>query len=265
MQLVDLSDVVAAIDHAKSIKIDAFVLGRGAMFRALERAGDRGADVRIAFADAGDVDAGTLADLHEHGVRVVDGPKVGPDSIHAKIAVIDDRVFYDDRNWRSSQGHDIIIRSDIDETTLASDKAHTIADEATLVRFGPGHDVLVATESFGPGPVADALLERAQRGDDVRLVYNPFEMTRGRDRVLAALRQAGVRIAVSDANHKFACTGDRAWVGSANATLTAGQTGAGLEWGKTLSGKLAAGVHAEAERLWHEADSSLHGDTRARG
>ncbi len=272
MQLVVLSDVVAAIDRAKTVKLDAYVLGRGAVFHALERAGDRGADVSVDLCDnpGGKTDgtnwsAKMARDLRNHGVRVVTDPGVGSGSTHAKVAIINDRVFYDDRNWRSSGGCDTIVATDIDDALPLRSKADVIADEAALIRSGEGHEILVATESFGPGPIATALLERAQAGDSVRLIFNAAEPTRGRDGTLAALRDAGVRIEESNANHKFACVGGRAWVGSANATVTGGETGIGLEWGTELSGALAARVDAQAEQAWHEADPSLHGHPRTRG
>jgi phosphatidylserine/phosphatidylglycerophosphate/cardiolipin synthase-like enzyme len=272
VQLVALSDVVAAIDRAKSIKLDAYVLGRSDVFRALERAADRGADVSVDLCekpankdDAAKWNASIANALQRHGVRVVTDPGVGPGSVHAKVAIIDDRVFYDDRNWRSSGGSDAIIATDIDEALPLRSKAQVIAGEAAMIRSGDGHEVLVATESFGPGPIANALIDRARRGDDVRLIYNPGEETRGRENALTALRSAGVRIEESYGNHKFACVGDRVWIGSANATVTGGDTGVGLEWGTELHGRLAARVDAQAEQLWHESDSPLHGHPRARG
>jgi hypothetical protein len=267
-----LPDVVAAIDRAKSVKLDAYVLGRSEVFYALERAADRGADVSVDLCekpankdDAAQWNASIANALQKHGIRVVSDPGVGPGSVHAKVAIIDDRVFYDDRNWRSSGGSDAILATDIDEALPLRSKAQVIAGEAAMIRSGDGHEILVATESFGPGPIANALLERAQRGDDVRLIYNPTEPTRGREAALAALHGAGVHIEQSNGNHKFACVGDRAWIGSANATVTGGDTGVGLEWGTELNGRLAARVEAQAEQLWHESDSSLHGHPRARG
>ena len=271
MQLVSLPDVIAAIDRAKNVKVDAYVLGsRGAMLRALERAADRGADVSVALCEkpaSDDEEAkanARIADaLRHHGVRVVNDPPTGPGSIHAKVAMVDDRVFYDDRNWRSSGGDDLIVSGDVDDALSIRAKAQVLADEAALIRSGTGRSVFVATESFGPGPVAKALLERAQRGDDVRLIYNPGEHVRGGEATLATMRAAGVRIEESYQNHKFACVGTRAWVGSANATVAAGETGVGLEWGTELHGTLAARVNALAEDMWHESDPSLHGHPRA--
>jgi hypothetical protein len=272
VQLVALSDVVAAIDRAKSVKLDAYVLGRGAVFHALERAADRGAEVSVDLCEipAGKNDEKTWAasiaqGLRNHGVRVVTDPAYGLGSNHAKVAIIGDRVFYDDRNWRSGGGNDAILSTDIDEALPLRSKAQVIADEAALIRSGEGHEILVATETFGPGPIARALLERAQRGDDVRLIYNATEPMRGGENALATLRDAGARIEQSDDNHKFACVGDRVWVGSANATVTGGDTGVGLEWGTELHGALAAKIDAQAEQLWHEADPSLHGHPRTRG
>jgi hypothetical protein len=266
VQLVALTDVVAAIDRAKSVKLDAYVLGRGAVFHALERAADRGADVSVDLCndpagkdDAKKWSASIAQELVDHGIRVVTDPAWGLGSTHAKVAIVGDHVFYDDRNWRSSGGSDVILATDIDEAFPLRSKAEVIADEATLIRSGEGHAILVATETFGPGPIAKALLERAQRGDDVRLIYNPTESTHGRENALSALRDAGAHIEQSNENHKFACVGDRVWVGSANATITGGDTGVGLEWGTELHGALAAKLDAQAEQLWHEADSSVYG------
>ncbi|MGH7717031.1 MAG: phospholipase D-like domain-containing protein [Vulcanimicrobiaceae bacterium] len=270
VQLVSTNDVISAIDRAKSVKLDAYVLGKGAVFRALERAADRGADVSVDLCeepahkdDPAKANASVADALRRHGVRVVTDPAFGSGSIHAKVAVIDCRAFYDDRNWRSTGGNDAIVETDIDEALPLRSKAQVIADEALFIRSGEGHSILVATESFGPGPIADALIERAQRGDDVRLMYNPVDATHGRERILSTLRSAGVRIEESNGNHKFACVGDRSWVGSANATVTGGETGIGLEWGTELGGVLAAKLHTQAEQLWHEPDPSLHRHPRA--
>jgi phosphatidylserine/phosphatidylglycerophosphate/cardiolipin synthase-like enzyme len=250
-----------AIERAKSIKVDAYVLGaRGAMVRALDRAADRGADVSVDLCEK--KNAFAAKELRDHGVRVVTAPPNGSQSLHGKVAVVDNRVFYDDRNWRSSAGDDLIVETGIDDALPLRSKAQVIADEATQIRCGSGHRVLVSTESFGPGPIARALLERAQRGDDVRLIYNPGDVTRGQDRIVAELHDAGVRIEESTNNHKFACTGDRVWLGSANATVTGGETGTGLEWGTVLHGTLAAKLDAQAERLWDEARPPLHRDSR---
>jgi phosphatidylserine/phosphatidylglycerophosphate/cardiolipin synthase-like enzyme len=257
VQLVALSDVVTAIDRAKSVKLDAYVLGRGTVFHALERAADRGADVSVDLCvdpagkdDAKKWPAEIAKELREHGVRVVTDPPYGSGSTHAKVAVIDNRAFYDDRNWRSSGGSDAILSTDIDEALPLRSKAQVIAEEAALIRSGDGHQILVSTESFGPGPIARALLERAQHGDDVRLIYNPTETIRGQDNTLATLHDAGVRIEESNENHKFACVGDRVWVGSANATVTGGDTGVGLEWGTEVDGATAAKLNAQAEQIW---------------
>jgi hypothetical protein len=264
MQLVSTGDVISAIDRAKTVKLDAYVLGQGGgMLRALERAADRGADVRVALADANAGSASIVRELRGHGVRVLDDPAVGAGSVHGKVAVVDYRAFYDDRNWRTSGGNDLIVETDIDDAFALRTKAQVLEDEAAFIRTSEGHEILAATESFGPGPVANALLERAQHGDDVRLLYNPNDNTRGRERVLASLRDAGVRIEESDDNHKYACAGDSAWIGSANATVTGGPTGMGLEWGTQLDGRLAAKVHAQAERQWNEPDSSVHRHPRA--
>jgi phosphatidylserine/phosphatidylglycerophosphate/cardiolipin synthase-like enzyme len=259
VQLVSTADVISAIDRAKSVKLDAYVLGRGAVFHALERASDRGADVSVDLCerpankdDAAKWNASIADSLLKHGVRVVTDPGVGSGSVHAKVAVIDNRAFYDDRNWRSSGGSDMIVATDIDEALPLRSKAQIIAEEAALIHSSEGHEILVSTESFGPGPIANALLERARRGDDVRLIYNPTESTRGRENALAALRSAGVQIEESDGNHKFACAGNRVWIGSANATVTGGDTGVGLEWGTELHGGLAARVDAQAKQLWRE-------------
>lgn len=239
------------------------------MIDALERAAERGADVRVSLCEKPHGEAG-MQDRNRHlarnlsdaGVKVTHEPPYGPSSHHDKIALINDKVFYSDRNWRADDSA-FVLAMDVDDAFAPQTKANVISEEAALIRAGKGHDVLVSTESLGTGPIVDALIERAARGDRVRLIYNEGEQTAHLGDALDRLNAAGVELKASTQNHKFVCAGPRAWIGSANATMTAGATGVGAEWGAVLTGRLAAKLDAQAERLWDESNPPLHGHPRA--
>jgi len=245
--------LIDGLPGAKRVELDTFVLRNSRLIDALEVAAESGTDVRVRLGDptAGSQRKANLKakdDLERHGVNVAIQPGYGPDAIHDKIARVDDVIYRDDRNWTTGEWETVLVddrsRAGQDVTTT---KAAALVDEVELIRHGKGHEVLVSTESIGPGPVVDALIARAKQGDHVRLMYKPGLHDLGRDDALRRLRRAGVSIRESSANHKICIVGDRAWIGSANAT-----SGAALmrEWGQTVTADLAAQLRRTLEHVW---------------
>jgi hypothetical protein len=238
---------------ARHIELDTYVLRNTRLINALEVASDRGADVHVRFGDPSKASqrCSNLAakrELESHAVEVSIEPGYGPDAIHAKIATVDGVVFKDDRNWTTGEWETVLV----DETRHrnrndAITKSDALAREASLIRSGKGHDILISTESIGRGPIVEALIARAKRGDHIRLVYKPHLDDVGRDDALRRMRAAGISIRQSDADHKICVVGSRAWIGSANATAGSPEM---REWGETVGADIAAQLRQTLEHVW---------------
>jgi hypothetical protein len=162
-----------------------------------------------------------------------------------KAAVCDGVAYLDDRNW----GRDgVVVRDDADGDVrrirdalagrddggaegVALGKARALAEEAAFIDRAGDERVVVATEAFGVGPIADALVRRAARGAATVLVVDARELDRGGATLLRRLRGFGVEVKASVADEKFVLAGDAAWVGSANATSVRGERGDQSDWG----------------------------------
>jgi hypothetical protein len=218
---------------------------------------------------------------------------LGPrDPLHAKLAVIDDDVaFLDDRNW-SDAGPQTILRDDdpADVALVRSALARRPASNARLEMVKPrslrqecdviadaASDALdVETESFGIGPVYDALVARAARGAPTRLLVAARELAEARARAdlpdarrpneLAALdrlRAEGVDVRITDASEKLAIGPHSAWVGSSNATRDWGSTAAQIDWGMRVPADLVEPLRARFAQLWDGAQPYGMGDREA--
>ena len=240
---------------AHDVSLDAFVLRNPRLIDALESAAESGAHVTVRLGDpkksaqrSANLEAARA--LKDHGVHVAIQPGYGPDAIHDKIAVVDGTVFRDDRNWTTGCWETVLIEDRLSGDDRATTKHDALAREAALIRHGKGHDIIASTESLGPGPIVEALIERAKRGDRVCLMYSPATKDRGRGDALRRLHAAGVKVRRSRADHKICAVGSRAWIGSANATAGA----AGLhEWGQIVGGDLAAQLRRTLEYVWATA------------
>jgi hypothetical protein len=253
-----LDAVTSALGGAHSVTCSAYVLDpRGPVCRALEAAGDRGAAVDVTLeafdgATAPPASAAlhrlareTAAALRAHGVHVDLGLPSG-DLVHLKAAVIDGVAYLDDRNW-STDGETIVADSEPGDVaavrdaiggrratsaSIATEKSAALALEAAAVRGGAGDRVDVESESFGAGSISGALRARAVAGAHVRLLVNgkiAFARSSARERaVLHGLAKAGVEIRTTAAREKVCVSGDRGWVGSANATYAGEPT---TDWG----------------------------------
>ncbi|MGH7684438.1 MAG: hypothetical protein ACREMT_08840, partial [Vulcanimicrobiaceae bacterium] len=178
VSLASIADLADSIRRAHSVELDAYVLRNPLIVYSLESAARAGAHVTVRLGDPGraperDANLTAMRELAAAGADVVAQPGFGPHASHAKIAVIDNAVYLDDRNFTGDESETIVLeRPKIADRTYEQTKSAALAGEATMIRESSGHDVILATESLGPGPVVDALCERARRGDDVRVMYN---------------------------------------------------------------------------------------------
>lgn len=241
---VPVGAVIDALAGAGSVALSAYVLPRGSpLVGALEAAAAHGAAVRVRLPAArpgttppsvGRVNAGTVADLRAHGVdaRLDDGVAFVR---HLKAAAVDGRAFLDDRNWTRD---DVVLATDdpadvacvraaVDgvagtSTDLATDKRRAVAAEArAIVAAGPGDEIDVASESFGPSAVSKALMERAAAGNCVHVVVSDRVLRsagKAERAALGRLIERGVDVRAGPQTDKVCVAGTRAWLGSANAT-----------------------------------------------
>lgn len=176
-------------------------------------------------------DAVTRSALHAAHVRVLDSSK----DLHLKAALVGNRVVYlCDRNF---DDHDslILASTDLDDynavvmairgQTDGSDhlrvrKADALAMEASMIGQGSG-PMSFESESFGNrNPVYDALLARAQHGDNVRIILarREYESTPRERAAVRELQSAGAKVHIGSTNEKIYVDSGQAWLGSANAT-----------------------------------------------
>jgi hypothetical protein len=191
----------------------------------------------------------------------------GGESLHLKAVIADGTLFLDDRNW-PGEGRDTILATDDPSDLaavrsalagepsnagsagagLATVKARALELEADTIARAPGDRVDCESESFGPGRVCGALRRRAASGARVRLLVAARDLGAGEWRALRGLEAAGAQVRLGDRGEKLALAGDRAWVGSANATSASPAT---LDWGyATSAARLVGALQARFEEGW---------------
>jgi hypothetical protein len=139
----------------------------------------------------------------------------------------------------------------------ATTKRNALAAEAALLATASRADrVLVESESFGAGnPVYSALDALARRGAAPRLLVGARVLARNhRERAtLERLQRDGVDVRVCKDSEKFALAGDRAWVGSANASFDGGRDDM-TDWGlATANRSVVSAARARLEARWQNA------------
>jgi phosphatidylserine/phosphatidylglycerophosphate/cardiolipin synthase-like enzyme len=287
LQIATTPEFLRALDAAGSIRLSAYTLRAGAdgsaqVIAALERAADRGADVAVRLegapydpGGAGDLaklNLDTIAALRRHGVdaAVVSDPRA---PLHLKAALVDGRVFLDDRNWPDTGANTIVTTADPDDVAavtaalhgrhgadghLATWKQRAQDLELDTIRYSSAHALDVESESFGAGSLYGLLAQRARAGDSVRLLLASRDLA-GNSREAAALAQlvtAGVEVRVGAApqgalDEKICVAGDSAWVGSANATAGFPET---VDWGmRTRVAPVVDALRARFEQNWSGA------------
>jgi len=278
--LTDTTDFIRAAGSARSLSLSAYHLAPdGPVRAALIDAAKRGADVEIRLeanpygsegARQGRENAATVAAVNAAGGHgeLVGGAGATP--WHLKAALVDGVAYLDDRNW-AADGKETILRDDdpddarVVRQTLAGNpsrdghlrttKHDAIALESEVLRGAGSAPVAVETESFGLGAIYADLLHRAQARLPTRLLVSSLELgepTAGREqRALERLAAAGIEVRAVANDEKIALAGDRAWVGSANATYANGPAGEQVDWGlATRVPALVDGLRAAFERNW---------------
>jgi hypothetical protein len=289
--LSDRPAVLAAIDRARSVSLSAYILPVSVTDR-LAAAARRDARVELALAryPVGDTpdERRCLAQANRDAVDTVRraggmAMLVSPrDPLHLKAALIDDRVAYlDDRNWSDDGPQTILADDDTDDVAIVRDalarrasgnehlrtvKPESLALERSVLERAGDATLDVETESFGIGPIYDALEQRAAAHQATRLLVCDRELGQAQRRAnraglppveiraLDRLSLDGVDVRVTPAGEKMALGSAEAWIGSTNATRDWGSTARQLDWGMTVSDPaIAAALRARFQRTWEAA------------
>lgn len=255
---LSLSSVRAAfgrIAGARDVAFGAYVLrADGPAVKALLKAAHNGAHVVVTLQrdpyniqDGKAINADSARALRRAGVRVR-LPELGHTAFHLKAAVCDGVTYFDDRNWTA--GRQIVIADDAPQDaalvrkaligrsthsnrTVALRKDVALARETSLIRRAGEAQVILESEYLAASPLTDALCDHAASGARTMVILGSWRHhPRNEAALLERLRNAGVAIRETGTNEKLALVGNRAWIGSANATgaydeRTAGQ----FDWG----------------------------------
>jgi len=256
--LVSYADFGAAVAHARSIDLGAYILGAPTE-RLLETAARRGAHVKVwlsgeAFGRSADRVAAVQRQEIEHlRAAGVEASLTGDHAMHLKAASIDHVAYLATGNWRSSG--EVLLRDTVPGDAeramravrlgsapaapvapgqLALSHAAALATEAALLSTDTKGTLRLATESLGPTAISRLVIERARHHQrvevllDRRLLHEDPAAQREADRFIAA----GVDVRVSTNCPKLALTQHGGWIGSANATHSEPRM---PDWGLSLS------------------------------
>jgi hypothetical protein len=257
LQLSSTRDVVEALARAHSIEAEAYTL-QGDVLRGLADAARRGAHVRVRL----ESEPFENPHLAKENQRVVAELRAaGADAslghpLHAKAIDADGSLYLDDQNWGR---RDLVLRDDdpAGAAGIPMRKSEALALEASLLRAGSDADrVIVETESFGRYNAVSAALEKlAREGRAPRLLVSARDL-RGNAKersALARLAAEGVAVRICEDSEKFALAGNRAWVGSANATVAFGESDM-TDWGLCTGDKaIVSAVRSRIEARWISA------------
>lgn len=277
---------IQTLATAERIDLTAYTLHEGPVLAALIAAARRGAAVNVRLERdplddaAGSLHAANLAALsalRQAGAKA-EATKPGEPVLHLKAAVADGVAWLDDRNWPCGGAERLVRDSDAADVAavasavagdagagghLATTKSGALRGEAEVIARAGSAPLLVESESFGSGPVYDALLQRARTHRPTRLIVAGREFAEAGNRTerahLARLAALGVDVRAGvpgrgDLDEKLAVAGDGAWVGSANATVARGAAGAQRDWGlATRQTDVVDGLRAAFERNWSVA------------
>ncbi len=259
LELSSTREVMTRFGSAKEISVEAYTL-HGPIVRALQDSARRGARVVVHLDGApfNDPKGGfakenskVAAQLRAAGAQaILDHP------LHAKEIEVDGTLYLDEKNWGTD---DIVLRDDnaAEASSIPTTKREALAVEARLLDHADALDeVLVESESFGSGNAAYlALRTLALAGEAPRLLVSERDL-RGNDRerhILESLVRDGVRVRTCSDSEKLAVAGDRAWLGSANATSTYGN-GDMTDWGLcTANAEIVDVVRTRLEAEWKAA------------
>jgi hypothetical protein len=251
--------MVRVVARARNVTLVAYQLPRGKVLDALEAAAHRGARVEVRLEGRPFPDE--RGGIARHNRHVVDDLRLsGADArladasgdvpLHAKAACIDGALYLDDVNF-TSRG--TLLRVTAHSPTPVWSKTRALALEAGLLaRRRSG--VEVETESIGSGNAVYAKLLRLGLAHEHPRLLVSSEAVTARERArLARLVLAGVEVRTCGADEKFAISGARAWIGSANATAPYPKVQT-IDWGlSTRNRSVIAALRAQFERRWQHA------------
>ncbi len=258
LELSSTSEVIATLGRAKEIAVEAYTLPRP-VADALEDAARCGAHVAVELesrpyddphGSLGKENAKLVAELRGAGAKAaLDHP------LHAKEIEVDGALYLDEKNWRAD---DIVVREDHPNPGIIPMRKHqALEQEAQLLALARLCDgVIVESESFGSGNATYSALKALGRaGAAPRLLVSERDL-RGNDRerrALESLVRGGVRVRVCRDSAKLAVASDRAWLGSANATVTFGDADM-PDWGCcTGNAAIVSAVRERLEAQWKAA------------
>ncbi|MBV9718880.1 MAG: hypothetical protein JOZ77_06150 [Candidatus Eremiobacteraeota bacterium] len=255
LALSSSAELLQALARAARIDVEAYTLS-GPVLRAVETAARRGAHVAVHLEET-PYNAGHLATENRKvasQLRRAGANAALEHPLHAKEIVTDGTLYLDEKNWRPG---DLILRDDdaADASTIPQIKHEALEYERRLLDGARRDDeVIVESESFGCCNAVYSEL-KTMGADAPRLLVCEREL-RGNRRELAileALTAKGVRVRVCSDSEKLAVAGDRAWLGSANATLAA-PAADGPDWGLcTGDADIVRAVRARLESEWRRA------------
>ncbi len=290
--------LLAAMNHAKRIAFTAYTLRSGPVLDGLVRAATRGADVRVrlegyiyhdngnavANANQAALDAlsaaGAKTDLY-HRTK-----NDGQGMLHLKSAIVDDEVFLDDRNWPGDDRDTILrdtfpadvalVRGAQDGKTpwgnglFAVGKKDALYIESRLLEKAKrGDDIRLQSESFGYCHAFSVLDDDAKVGAHVRVLVNARDLLGNLHERAAIERfiQDGGEVRICTDDEKFALVnGSRGYVGSAN--LSASLPGPDqIDWGmRTDNRDVLAHLSEVFDQRWNSsrAFASVDASTTAR-
>jgi hypothetical protein len=280
--LATTAGFTAALARARTVTLASYTLHPGAVLGALDAAARRGARVNVRL-DGDPLDAAgklqrdnaaAVAELRAAGADAAESAAGGPE-LHMKAAVVDGVAWLDDRNWAGVAGEQIVRDDDPADvaaiaaalagrpasagSNVGTTKQDALGLEAGLIAGAGAAPLAVETESFGNGPIYNALLRRAQAHEPTRLLVAGRELAEARSAVerahLARLATLGVEVRAGnprhDTNGKLAVTAGAAWTGSANATYARDAFGAQRDWGVLIrDAPVVAGLGDTFERDW---------------
>ncbi|HEY4433196.1 MAG TPA: hypothetical protein VGM99_02235 [Candidatus Cybelea sp.] len=259
LSLQSTGEVLSALASARDVSVDAYTL-HGPVLRAVEAAAQRGARVTVALDGSPHNDPGghlaaenrrLAGELRRAGAAVSLG-----EPVHAKAIRADGELYLDEKNWGMG---DLVVREDDAAAGRAIPmiKHEALAQEAALLDCAPKNaGVIVESESFGCcNRVYSRLGALARAGSSPRLLVSEREL-RGNARereVLNGLARIGVRVRVCSDSAKLAVAADRAWLGSANATVAYGESDC-IDWGvRTADAAIVDAVRERLETRWRGA------------
>jgi hypothetical protein len=223
--LSSLSALIRAVERARTVSLVAYQLPRGELLDALERAAQRGCRVRVRleakpYPDPSDGilrhNRSVVRELRQCGADAGFADVDAGAPLHAKAVEVDRTLYLDDVNFAKNG---TLLRV-CGRTNIAWNKRAALDSEKRLLeRRGNGDRVEVESESIGAGSVIySALLRLGMTGPHPRLLISREAITQQERKLLGRLENCGVEVRDCSANEKFAVSGARGWIGSANAT-----------------------------------------------